>query len=152
MDYPQAAAHYHPDMAITHLLYLHGFRSSPQSHKAQAMAAYMGSHFPQVQWWCPQLPPSPAAGTLSGTICARAPSMVSKTRYPVRARAAQGPAPLRNSYAVHMPPGDRTARIPMRPRPSMPAKESSMLDIAFFGGGLALFCLLIAYERLCHRL
>ena len=68
------------------------------------------------------------------------------------ARAAQGPAPLRNSYAVHMPPGDRTARIPMRPRPSMPAKESSMLDIAFFGGGLALFCLLIAYERLCRRL
>jgi len=27
-----------------------------------------------------------------------------------------------------------------------------MLDIAFFGGGLILFGLLIAYERLCHRL
>ena len=27
-----------------------------------------------------------------------------------------------------------------------------MLDILFFGGGLVLFCLLIAYERLCHRL
>jgi hypothetical protein len=40
----------------------------------------------------------------------------------------------------------------MRWMPSMPAKESSMLDIAFFGGGLALFCLLIAYERLCHRI
>ncbi|MDZ7891096.1 MAG: YqiA/YcfP family alpha/beta fold hydrolase [Rhodoferax sp.] len=61
MDYPQATADYHPDMAITHLLYLHGFRSSPHSHKAQAMAAYTGSHFPQVQWWCPQLPPSPRA-------------------------------------------------------------------------------------------
>jgi len=34
----------------------------------------------------------------------------------------------------------------------MRAKESSMLDIAFFGGGLALFGLLIAYERLCHRI
>ncbi|MDH4451060.1 MAG: YqiA/YcfP family alpha/beta fold hydrolase [Rhodoferax sp.] len=45
----------------THLLYLHGFRSSPQSHKAQAMAAYMAQHYPQVQWWCPQLPPSPRA-------------------------------------------------------------------------------------------
>ena len=44
----------------THLLYLHGFRSSPQSFKAQRMAhAVAGlSHAPQ--WWCPQLPPSPA--------------------------------------------------------------------------------------------
>jgi predicted esterase YcpF (UPF0227 family) len=44
---------------ITHLLYLHGFRSSPQSAKARAMAAYMASHRPEVHWWCPQLPPSP---------------------------------------------------------------------------------------------
>lgn len=34
----------------------------------------------------------------------------------------------------------------------MRAKESAMLDILFFGGGLALFCLFIAYERLCNRL
>jgi len=27
-----------------------------------------------------------------------------------------------------------------------------MLDVLFFGGGLALFCLLIAYERLCNRI
>lgn len=31
-------------------------------------------------------------------------------------------------------------------------KETSMLDILFFGSGLLLFCLLIAYERLCSRL
>lgn len=43
----------------THLLYLHGFRSSPQSTKARQLAAYMAAHHPQVQWWCPQLPPSP---------------------------------------------------------------------------------------------
>ena len=43
----------------THLLYLHGFRSSPRSMKAQKMAALMASRFPQVHWWCPQLPPSP---------------------------------------------------------------------------------------------
>lgn len=34
----------------------------------------------------------------------------------------------------------------------MLAKEFPMLDILFFGGGLVLFCLLIAYERLCRRL
>ncbi len=41
----------------THLLYLHGFRSSPQSTKARQLAAHMAAHHPQVQWWCPQLPP-----------------------------------------------------------------------------------------------
>ena len=43
----------------THLLYLHGFRSSPRSAKAQAMAAHVRDHHPDVHWWCPQLPPSP---------------------------------------------------------------------------------------------
>lgn len=44
----------------THLLYLHGFRSSPQSMKAQKVAARVRSQHPAVRWWCPQLPPSPA--------------------------------------------------------------------------------------------
>ncbi|PXW93864.1 hypothetical protein C7444_11770 [Sphaerotilus hippei] len=48
-------------MATTHLLYLHGFRSSPQSFKARCMAAHMAQAHPEVVWWCPQLPPSPAA-------------------------------------------------------------------------------------------
>lgn len=43
----------------THLLYLHGFRSSPQSAKAQLMAQVVARDFPSVTWWCPQLPPSP---------------------------------------------------------------------------------------------
>jgi predicted esterase YcpF (UPF0227 family) len=45
----------------THLLYLHGFRSSPQSNKARSMAAHMATRHPDVTWWCPQLPPSPRA-------------------------------------------------------------------------------------------
>jgi len=45
--------------APTHLLYLHGFRSSPRSLKAQRMAAWMQEHRPDVHWWCPPLPPSP---------------------------------------------------------------------------------------------
>jgi len=43
----------------THLLYLHGFRSSPQSAKARQMAARVTEQHPGVTWWCPQLPPSP---------------------------------------------------------------------------------------------
>jgi len=43
----------------THLLYLHGFRSSPQSAKAQKMATWMQADHPEATWWCPQLPASP---------------------------------------------------------------------------------------------
>ena len=46
-------------MSTTHLLYLHGFRSSPRSIKAMTMADAVQSRHPQVHWWCPQLPPSP---------------------------------------------------------------------------------------------
>ena len=46
-------------MALTHLLYLHGFRSSPKSTKARQVAARIASEHPEVTWWCPQLPPSP---------------------------------------------------------------------------------------------
>ena len=45
----------------THVLYLHGFRSSPQSTKARLMAEVMARQFPHLTWWCPQLPPSPQA-------------------------------------------------------------------------------------------
>ena len=46
-------------MPITHLLYLHGFRSSPQSLKARLVATRIAERHPEVRWWCPQLPPSP---------------------------------------------------------------------------------------------
>ncbi len=54
----------------THLLYLHGFRSSPQSTKARMVAARVAQQHPEVEWWCPQLPPSPRAAmqmVLQGT-------------------------------------------------------------------------------------
>ncbi len=46
--------------AVTHLLYLHGFRSSPQSTKARIVGAWLARHRPDVVWHCPQLPASPA--------------------------------------------------------------------------------------------
>jgi len=45
--------------APTHLLYLHGFRSSPRSFKAQRLRAWLAAHRPQLTWCCPPLPPSP---------------------------------------------------------------------------------------------
>jgi len=51
-----------PPAATTHLLYLHGFRSSPKSFKARLMADWLARHRPDVTWWCPQLPPSPREG------------------------------------------------------------------------------------------
>jgi predicted esterase YcpF (UPF0227 family) len=57
-------------MPTTHLLYLHGFRSSPQSTKARSVAARVAVRHPQVIWWCPQLAPSPRSAidaVLQGT-------------------------------------------------------------------------------------
>jgi hypothetical protein len=48
------------DNAAMHLLYLHGFRSSPGSFKARRLASWLQARRPEVHWWCPQLPPSPA--------------------------------------------------------------------------------------------
>ena len=45
--------------ATTHVLYLHGFRSSPASFKARRLQDWCAVHRPDVVWWSPQLPPSP---------------------------------------------------------------------------------------------
>jgi predicted esterase YcpF (UPF0227 family) len=59
----------------SHLLYLHGFRSSPRSAKALRMADWMHTHHPELVFACPQLPPSPAeAIALLKTLCADWPS------------------------------------------------------------------------------
>jgi predicted esterase YcpF (UPF0227 family) len=48
-----------PAAPPTHVLYLHGFRSSPRSFKAKRMAGWVQAQRPDLVWWCPQLPPSP---------------------------------------------------------------------------------------------
>lgn len=50
----------HP-LPTTHLLYLHGFRSSPLSMKARLVGERVRREHPGVHWCCPQLPPSPRA-------------------------------------------------------------------------------------------
>ena len=46
-------------MPTTHLLYLHGFLSSPASNKARMTAAAVAQHHPAVTWLCPMLAASP---------------------------------------------------------------------------------------------
>jgi predicted esterase YcpF (UPF0227 family) len=55
---------------LTRLLYLHGFRSSPQSNKARQTARWLAAHRPDVHWRCPQLPASPreAMAAIDGAI------------------------------------------------------------------------------------
>jgi predicted esterase YcpF (UPF0227 family) len=43
------------------IAYLHGFNSSPQSHKAQVMARYMAARGLAAQYACPALPPLASA-------------------------------------------------------------------------------------------
>jgi predicted esterase YcpF (UPF0227 family) len=46
-------------MKTTHLLYLHGFGSSPDSNKARMMAAAVAQRHPKAVWACPALNASP---------------------------------------------------------------------------------------------
>lgn len=50
-----------PSHRTTHLLYLHGFRSSPASTKARLLCRAVQQQPQRLLWWSPQLPPSPAA-------------------------------------------------------------------------------------------
>jgi len=45
----------------THMVYAHGFRSSPRSFKAQFIGQWLQAHRPDIVWFCPQLPASPNA-------------------------------------------------------------------------------------------
>ena len=80
-------------MPTTHLLYLHGFRSSPQSAKARQVAARVAQDHPHVTWWGPQLPPSPRA--------AMAQLMAGIARWPRDAMGVIGSS-LGGFYATHV--------------------------------------------------
>ncbi len=54
-----SAASRPPRPSPSHILYLHGFRSSPLSFKAQRTQQWLAQHAPAVGVECPQLPPSP---------------------------------------------------------------------------------------------
>lgn len=42
------------------LIYIHGFLSSPQSHKAQVTRQWLQQHHPEIRYLCPFLSPYPA--------------------------------------------------------------------------------------------
>ena len=83
----------HTPPPVTHLLYLHGFRSSPQSAKARQVAARVAVRHPGVTWWCPQLPPSPRE--------AMAMVMDGIAAWPAHAMAVVGSS-LGGFYATHV--------------------------------------------------
>lgn len=62
------------------IVYLHGFRSGPQSHKAQQLGAYMASMGLGDAFWCEQLAwgPRAAMAQVSAVIdaCAKPPTLV----------------------------------------------------------------------------
>ena len=80
-------------MPVSHLLYLHGFRSSPQSTKARQFAQRVADRHPAVTWWCPQLPPSPRAAMALVT--------EGVTAWPREAMAVVGSS-LGGFYATHV--------------------------------------------------
>ena len=41
------------------LLYLHGFNSSPQSHKAAMTGRWLVENYPEIRFLCPFMPPAP---------------------------------------------------------------------------------------------
>ena len=44
-----------------HILYLHGFNSSPLSEKAELTRLYLAEHYPEVTFHCPQIANNPKA-------------------------------------------------------------------------------------------
>ena len=46
-------------MHTPHLIYLHGFRSSPGSPKARLTSAAVAERFPRIKWLCPTLLAAP---------------------------------------------------------------------------------------------
>ena len=69
----------HPDLLI---VYLHGFRSSPNSSKAQLTKDAIASLVEKgksIHWYCPQLPPSPgeAIAMVKANIAAVKPKRIS---------------------------------------------------------------------------
>ena len=46
-------------LSLTSILYIHGFNSSPQSHKALVTKAYIHQYFPNVKFYSPQIASTP---------------------------------------------------------------------------------------------
>ena len=49
---------------INNILYLHGFNSSPLSEKAKLTQQYVTEHFPEINFYCPQIISNPKAAII----------------------------------------------------------------------------------------
>ena len=53
-----------PFTMINNILYLHGFNSSPLSEKAKLTQQYVTEHFPEINFYCPQIISNPKAAII----------------------------------------------------------------------------------------
>ena len=137
----------------THVLYLHGFRSSPLSAKAQLTAQWLAKQHPGVHWACPQLPVSPqeAAEVIRHILKdwpAQSSSVIGSSLggfYATWAAAEHGMAAIVLNPAVH-PARDLAAYIGVHPcwhDPSqlIEVKHSPIEEMKCLYVGLGLGCL-----------
>ncbi len=87
------------------IVYLHGFRSSPQSNKAQRLKAHMEARGLGHQFWCEQLPPSPCAAI------ALAERQIATAATPVTVVGSS----LGGYYATHLSEKHRLRAVPVNP-------------------------------------
>ena len=87
------------------IVYLHGFRSSPQSSKAQRLKAHMTARNLGPLFWCEQLPPSPRAAI------ALAERQIAAARMPVTVVGSS----LGGYYATHLAEKHRLKAVLVNP-------------------------------------
>lgn len=96
-----------PPARRTHLLYLHGFRSSPRSAKAMRMARWVAEHRPgDLVFASPQLPPSPREAM------ARVAELIRD--WPRETMAVMGSS-LGGFYATHVAQGSGARTVLLNP-------------------------------------
>src|SRR5690625_7304743 len=93
------------------ILYLHGFNSSPASHKAQLMQAYFAQHGAEHRLLVPQLPESPRQAMARLVSTVHSPNNIAVVGSSLAGFYATGLAESHNLRAVLINPPVRPWRL-----------------------------------------